>query len=124
MPSIVSVNVGLPAQRGDGAAADSLDQPWTSGIFKSPVDAPVMLMATGVEGDGQADLSLHGGIDKAVCSYPADHYPLWRNELSLPDVGAGAFGENLSITGLSEDTVCIGDVWTVGDVVLEISQPR
>ena len=123
-PSIVSLNVGRPQSRGHDGAADPLDQPWTSGIFKAPVDGPVALTPTGVEGDGQADLAVHGGPDKAVCAYAADHYPAWRSELGLPGFSVGAFGENLSIGGLDEQMVCVGDVWAIGEVVVQVSQPR
>jgi MOSC domain-containing protein YiiM len=78
----------------------------------------------GVAGDEQADRKNHGGIDKAVLAYSADHYSFWRSHLSLPDMPFGGFGENLTITGLEESNVCIGDRWQAGDVVLEVSQPR
>ena len=70
---------------------------------------------TNLAGDGQADLKNHGGIDKAVLAYSADHYPKWRDELGMPDMPYGAFGENLTIAGLSEQSVCIGDVFRIGD---------
>jgi MOSC domain-containing protein YiiM len=77
-----------------------------------------------IAGDGQADLQNHGGPDKAVLAYSADHYPLWRNELPQLDLRPGGFGENLTIRGITEHDVCIGDVWSAGDVLLEVSQPR
>ena len=70
--------------------------------------------ATNLAGDGQADLKNHGGIDKAVLAYSADHYPKWRDELRMPDMPCGAFGENLTIAGLSEESVCIGDLFRIG----------
>jgi MOSC domain-containing protein YiiM len=77
-----------------------------------------------LEGDEQADLTVHGGPDKAVCVYSADHFPFWQRALERPDLGAGAFGENFSVTGLAEDTVCLGDVYEVGEAVVQVSQPR
>ena len=79
---------------------------------------------TNIAGDGQADLKNHGGIDKAVLAYSADHYPKWRNELGMPDMPYGAFGENLTIAGWSEESVCIGDILRIGTATFEVSQPR
>lgn len=122
---IASVQVGLPRTHGTADAADPFDRLWTSAIFKLPVHGPVKLGRLGLDGDGQADLENHGGEDKAVLLYSANHYPEWRQSPGLEEAVFGAFGENLSVDGASEDTVCIGDVWRVGDgVQLQISQPR
>lgn len=124
-PTIASVNVGYPRTHGRPGAEEVFDQPWTSGIFKAPVSGVVALTPTGFTGDGQADLVAHGGPDKAVCVYPADHYPAWSRELDRHPIEFGAFGENLSVAGLDEQAVCIGDVWAIGGVVVvEVSQPR
>ncbi|MGB7159115.1 MAG: MOSC domain-containing protein, partial [Tepidisphaeraceae bacterium] len=123
-PVLVSIQVGLPQARGVEGAADPMDRPWTSGFVKEPVRGPVRVGATHLEGDGQADLWNHGGVDKAILAYSAEHYPLWREELALPDMPFGAFGENFTIAGLDERTVCVGDVWQVGEVRVEVSQPR
>ena len=101
-----------------------MDRPWVTGFFKSPVTEPVWLGRTGLAGDGQADSKNHGGPDKAVLAYAADHYPLWHAELNRSDLSYGAFGENFTIAGLSEETVCIGDVFAVGPVRVQVSQPR
>jgi MOSC domain-containing protein YiiM len=115
----------LPRSLGRADAVDPFDKPWTSGIFKSPVTGPIQLGKLGLAGDGQADLENHGGEDKAVLSYSADHYPDWLPTLGPESATFGAFGENLTIAGLTEDDVCIGDVWQVGDTVqLQVSQPR
>jgi MOSC domain-containing protein YiiM len=119
-----SVQVGAPKDYGSEAATDAHDKPWTTGFFKTPVAGPVFVGATNLAGDGQADLKNHGGIDKAVLAYSADHYPEWRAELGLPDMPHGAFGENLTIAGLSESSVCIGDTFRIGSVIFEVSQPR
>lgn len=123
-PKLASVQVGKPRWHGTPGAADPFDKPWSSGFFKEPVVGPVRVGFTNLDGDGQADLINHGGPDKAVLAYPADHYPAWRTELGLPDLPFGAFGENLSVAGQIETDVCIGDVWRVGSVVLAVSQPR
>jgi len=108
---------------GTPGAADAMDRPWTSGFFKVPVAGPVRVGRLNLEGDGQAGLVNHGGVDKAVLAYAAGHYPAWRDDLGI-DLPPGAFGENLTVDGVDERDVCVGDVWRVGDVVMEVSQPR
>lgn len=131
---IVQVAVGMPRHYGSDEATDPMDKPWETGFFKQPVSGSVRLNRLGFEGDGVADLVNHGGEDKAVLCYSAEHYPVWRNEfqqidaiaerLSVESFGAGAFGENLTVDGLSEDSVCLGDVYEVGSATIQISQPR
>lgn len=121
---IHSIQVGMPKSLGFEDAADTHDKPWTTGFFKIPIEVPVFVGTTNLVGDGQADLKNHGGVDKAVLAYSADHYPNWRDELSMPDMPCGAFGENLTISGLCEASVCIGDIFRVGPVTFEVSQPR
>jgi MOSC domain-containing protein YiiM len=116
--SIVSVQVGQVAPLGpDGLA---------SGFVKSPVSRPVAVGRLGLEGDAQADVRVHGGPDKAVYLYPAEHYASWQRE--LPEHAAmlvpGGFGENLTTLGLNEDTICIGDVLRAGSALLQVTQPR
>jgi MOSC domain-containing protein YiiM len=117
MPMLVSVQVGRPQERFD-------DGVWVSAIFKDPVQGTVRLESTNLDGDEQADPRVHGGPDKAVCVYSADHLPFWRVALDRHDVGPGAFGENFSVTGLIEADVCVGDVFEVGTAVVQVSQPR
>jgi len=119
-----SIQVGTPKNYGSEEAVDAHDKPWTTGFFKAPIAGPVFVGVTNLVGDGQADLKNHGGVDKAVLAYSADHYPKWRDELTLPDMPHGAFGENLTIAGLSEESVCIGDIFRIGPVIFEVSQPR
>jgi MOSC domain-containing protein YiiM len=125
-PSAVlrSVQIGQPKSYGSEEAVDTHDKPWTTGFFKTPVEGRVFVATTNVAGDGQADLVNHGGIDKAVLAYSADHYPKWRDELGMTDMPYGAFGENLTIGGLSEASVCIRDTLRIGTVTFEVSQPR
>lgn len=123
-PRIVAIQVGLPKQLGNPHAMDPTDQAWMSGIDKAPVTGPVRVGRLNLEGDGQADLVHHGGPDKAVLAYSADHYGDWRGELEIAEFPHGAFGENLTVQGLVERDVCIGDIWRIGEVLLQVSQPR
>jgi MOSC domain-containing protein YiiM len=119
-----SIQIGKPKDYGSDSAEETFDKPWTSGFFKTPIDGPIWVGKTNLTGDGQADLKHHGGVDKAVLAYSADHYPLWRTELEKPDFPFGAFGENLTISGYSEQSMYIGDIFAIGMVVFEVSQPR
>ena len=122
-PSLLSIQVGLPKEFA-GAGTDPMDRSWRTGFFKRPVTGSVRVTRTNLAGDGQADLENHGGFDKAICVYPADHYAWWCEELEQQEVPYGAFGENFSIGGLNETVVCIGDTWAAGDVQFQVSQPR
>ncbi|HEY8491124.1 MAG TPA: MOSC domain-containing protein [Dehalococcoidia bacterium] len=121
---LLAIQVGTPRQMGRDGAEDPMDRPWSSAIFKESVAGPVRLGRTNLEGDRQADGKNHGGPDKAVLLYAAAHYPAWREELGLPSFPYGAFGENFTVAGLTEETVCIGDVYAVGQAVVQVSQPR
>jgi MOSC domain-containing protein YiiM len=124
-PFVESIQVGMPETRGTANAADPFDRPWTTAIFKLPVPGPMEVGRLGVLGDGQADLENHGGDDKAVLFYSAEHFPEWRHVPGMETASFGAFGENFSVVGLTEETVCIGDIWQLGDQVrLQVSQPR
>ncbi|MCR9118873.1 MAG: MOSC domain-containing protein [bacterium] len=116
-PSLVSICIGMPEEIPG-------DPPWTSAIYKTPVTGPSVFSRLGIMGDAVADRTNHGGGDNAVLAYSFDHYEVWKTEFGPLKFGAGGFGENLAISGLSEETVCIGDRWQIGDVVLEVSQPR
>lgn len=117
---LLAIQVGTP--RTLGGESDS-DQPWSTGFIKTGVTGPVRLGKTNLAGDAQADPVNHGGPDKAVCVYSAAHYPYWRLELAL-SLEFGAFGENFTVAELTEEGVCIGDVWAVGDALVQVSQPR
>lgn len=123
--SLASIQVGRPQSLGSAdAAPGSFDAQWTSGIFKRSVDGPVTVSVDGLSGDGQADLVNHGGRDKAICAYAADHYDYWRARLDFDSFPHGAFGENLTLEGITEAGACIGDVWEIGAVLIQVSQPR
>jgi MOSC domain-containing protein YiiM len=95
-----------------------------TGIFKQPVSGPVQLRTLNLDGDRQADLTVHGGPYKAVYAYPLEHYDYWRKELHGKDLPWGMFGENFTTTGLSEEELRIGDRLQIGSAVLLVRQPR
>jgi len=95
-----------------------------TGIYKEPVDTPVQVRALGLDGDGQADLSVHGGPYQAVYAYPVEHYAHWEHELGRDTLPPGTFGENLTVSGLLETEVCIGDIHRIGDVILQVTCER
>ncbi|MFA7481542.1 MAG: MOSC domain-containing protein [Vulcanimicrobiota bacterium] len=106
------------------AVGEPVEYDWgTSGICKHPVDGPLQVQKTGIEGDGQADLKHHGGPDKVACCYPLEHYPYWSKRLGR-ELSAHAFGENFSLEGATEDRVCVGDIYRCGTLLLQVSQPR
>src|SRR4051794_8890524 len=108
---LMSVNVGLPRR------VEWKKRMVDTGIFKEPVTGPVVARRLNLDGDRQADLTVHGGVDKAIYVYPVEHYGPWQRELELVDVPWGTFGENLTTQGLMEDTVVIGEQWQVGQAV-------
>ncbi len=115
----VSVNVATPSLLGLRGGREV-----RSAIAKRPVMGDsVWLDWTNLSGDRQGDTRVHGGPDKAVYCYASEHFAAWARELGRP-VGPGAFGENLTLRGATEDAVCIGDVWRWGDAVVQVAQPR
>ena len=115
---ILSIHVGRPR-----------DVTWRgklvrTSIFKDPVAGAVAVRTFNLDGDGQADLSVHGGRDKAVYAYPSEHYAVWQRELGVDTLAWGAFGENLTTQGLVETDVCIGDRLRCGSAEFVITQPR
>jgi MOSC domain-containing protein YiiM len=117
---LAAVNVGAPMP----LATVRGDTIW-SGIRKTAVDVTAVLWLSEVNlsGDGQADLSVHGGVDKAVYAYPSEHLPAWSRELE-ETLGPAPFGENVSTVGVLEDQVRLGDVWSWGNALLQVCQPR
>jgi MOSC domain-containing protein YiiM len=116
--NVESVYVGEPSVLGYRR-----ERPVLSAITKTLVTAPELtLTELNLDGDRQADLTVHGGVDKAVYVYPAEHYPAWAAD-GL-EAEPGGFGENISLTGVTEDDVRIGDVWAWGDALVQVSQPR
>ena len=119
-----SIQVGKPATHPANGVAQ---KQWTSGIFKREVNGAIWLGRENLVGDGQHDKKHHGGPDRAVLSYASVHYIHWAAELgeALPaGFAPGAFGENFTVSGLDEATVCLGDVYVLGEAEIEVSQPR
>jgi len=115
---VLSINVARPR------IIISKGQRISTGIFKQPVEGPVMLRRLNLDGDRQADLSVHGGPAKAVYAYPSEHYPLWQKEFPDMDLPYGMFGENFTTEGLNEDNTNIGDRFRIGEAVVMVTQPR
>lgn len=114
----------LSIQCGKVRPFQGADRP--SAIHKEPVAGRIRIHRLGLKGDEQADLSVHGGPDKAIHHYAHEHYPFWREVLADHPLleRHGAFGENISTQGLTEETVCIGDRWRLGTALVEVSQGR
>ena len=115
---LVSVNVGMPK-----------DVPWHgktvhTGIWKTPVDGPVMVRRLNIDGDGQGDLAGHGGEQRAVMVYQTESYDYWQDYLGRDDLQPGEFGENFTVSGLDDRDVCIGDRYRIGEAEFEVTQPR
>lgn len=115
---VVSLNVGLPR------TVTWRGKPVETGIWKQPIAGRAAIRGDNLVGDRQADLTVHGGRDKAVYGYPTEHYPWWRTQLPGIELPWGAFGENLSVEGLSETHVRIGDRFCIGTAELMVTQPR
>jgi MOSC domain-containing protein YiiM len=115
---LIAISVGLPRD------VIWKGEPITTSIFKSPVDGPVALRRHNLDGDQQADLSVHGGPTKAVYAYPSEHYEFWKHELPDADLPWGSFGENFTVTGLDEDKTCVGDEFRVGTAKVVVTEPR
>ncbi|MFJ5212376.1 MOSC domain-containing protein [Streptomyces nigra] len=118
MPSLLSVNVGMPKE-----------VPWQgrtvrTGVWKYPVDGPVMVRRLNIDGDGQGDTAGHGGEQRAVLVYQLASYRHWERHLGRDDLEFGQFGENLTVDGLPDDEVCIGDRYRIGEAEFEVTQPR
>jgi MOSC domain-containing protein YiiM len=116
-PTVLSVNVGTPR------TVNYRGTPVTSAIWKEPVDRRVAARGVNLEGDGQADRTVHGGVDKSIYAYSREDYDWWESELERP-MAPGTFGDNLTIAGLDPGAALIGERWRVGSAVLEVSEPR
>ncbi len=114
---VESLNIGLPKKE------IFHGREIITGICKQPVTGRLHLERSGFEGDGVGDLKHHGGNDKAVCVYSLEHYPYWEDVLGIK-LPAAAFGENLTVSDLKEEDICIGDIFELGTALLQVSQPR
>ena len=118
MKKLLSVNVGLPRE------VTWHGKRVTTGIFKEPIQDRVIMRRLNLDGDQQADLTVHGGISKAVYAYPSEHYGYWRTELPAMDLCWGMFGENFTTDGLLENAVYIGDRFQIGETEVMATEPR
>ena len=121
---IAAVLIGRPREFPADSGFGRWGRPWRTSIYREPICNPVSVGPLGLEGDQVADPRYHGGPDKALLAYSAEHYPVWRERLGLEAMGPGGFGENLTVRCLDESAVRRGDVWGVGTAVLQVSQPR
>jgi MOSC domain-containing protein YiiM len=119
MIKLVSLNIALPEK----INLNSESKKKLTGFFKKPVDGKIFLDELGFRGDGVGDPRIHGGKDLAICSYFVDHYPYWL-EILQRELKPGAFGENLSMSGINEKKINIGDIFRIGEAEIEVSQPR
>lgn len=119
-----AVSIGQPRTVGQEGADDPFDRPLTTAIWKETVPGPAWLDTGGLHGDRVADTRHHGGPFRAALMYSADHYHRWREEWGRKDVGPGGFGENLTVAGLVESTVCLGDVFEIGEALVSVTSPR
>jgi MOSC domain-containing protein YiiM len=115
---VLSVNVGLPRK------VEWRHEAVETGIFKAPVSGPVEVRRLNLAGDRQADLSVHGGPDKAVYVYPSEHYAYWREQFPDVELPWAAFGENLTVEGVNESVTRVGDVLRIGTAEFVVTQPR
>jgi len=115
---VLSLNVGLPRE------VTWQGKRVTTGIFKEPIQERVMMRTLNLDGDQQADLTVHGGVSKAVYAYPSEHYNYWRSELPGMDLSWGMFGENFTTEGFLEDAVYIGDRFRIGETDFMVTEPR
>jgi MOSC domain-containing protein YiiM len=115
---LLSIQVGLPRE------VRWQRRTVSTGIFKEPVEGPIMMRTLNLDGDRQADLSVHGGAEKAVYVYPSEHYAPWRAELPGVELAWGGFGENFTTEGLLEEDVHLGDRFRIGEAEVQVTQPR
>jgi MOSC domain-containing protein YiiM len=116
---VISINIASP----EYISLEGGSKKHKSGIFKTPVSEPIFLDYLGFEGDGVGDLKIHGGRDKAICAYCVEHLPFWSKKLQR-EISPGSFGENLSLLGMPETDINIGDIFDIGSAQVQVSQPR
>ncbi|OYY50985.1 MAG: MOSC domain-containing protein [Methylophilales bacterium 28-44-11] len=115
---LMSVNVGMPTQ------VEINGNQVNTGIYKTPQTGKVWLGKTNLTGDGQADLTVHGGEFQAAYSYPVEHYSYWEKTLGKSSLSYGMFGENFTVSGMLEDEIYVGDTFAIGEAIVEATMPR
>ena len=121
---VVSIQKGKVAHYGDATKKSFEEKAWQTASFKEPTQEPVFVSFMGMDGDEVADTLHHGGVDKAVFANSYENYPLWEKFLHVSPLPMGALAENLTLSGVHERTVCLGDIHHIGSVILRVSQPR
>ncbi|HLQ96041.1 MAG TPA: MOSC domain-containing protein [Pseudogracilibacillus sp.] len=122
-PIVVQIRTGKAKEMGEEGAKHPMDRPWKSAIYKQPITGERLLTELGLKQDEVGDPVAHGGAEKALFAYPSIHFPKWRQELDIA-ISEGGFGENLVVEKMDETSVCLGDVYQLGDAKIEVSQPR
>ncbi len=121
---VETIQVGTPQRYSQRGAHDAEQRPWKTSFVREPSPARRWLFTTHLDGNAQADTKNHGTPNQALLLYAAAHYPLWREELARPEMGPGGFGENVTVAGLVEETVCIGDIYAIGQARIQVTGPR
>ena len=122
--TLLSVQVGTPKHYGIAKATNPMERRWQTSFFREPTTQPRWLFSTHLEGNAQADTKNHGQPGQAVLLYAAAHYPVWQRELNRSEIGPGGFGENFTVTELTEESACIGDIYAIGEARIRVTGPR
>ncbi len=123
-PYVHEVRTGKVKTLGKEGAQNPLERKWETGMFKKRRDGKVWVYKTGLNKDEIADTKVHGGPEKALFAYPSAHYEYWQKTLDTSEIDIGGMGENLVVTGINEYTSFIGDIYRLGEAIIEVSQPR
>ncbi len=122
--TLQSIQVGTPQKYGIEGSRASMERRWDTSFFRAPSTQPRWLYTTHLEGNAQADTKNHGQPGQAVLLYAGAHYPLWQEELNLPEIGPGGLGENFTLAGMSEQTACVADIYAIGEARIQVTGPR
>lgn len=123
-PFVAELRTGKVKQLGKQDAKKPMEASWETGMFKKVRHEAIWLTKTGLQEDEVADRKNHGGVEKALFAYPVKHYDYWQERNPDADMKAGGMGENLVMTEIDEQTICIGDIYEFGDAIIQVSQPR
>ena len=119
-----SVQVGTPHYYGTKDAENEMERRWKTSFVRAPTTKSLWLFKTHLEGNEQADKKNHGSLNQAVLLYSAENYTKWHEEAGYAEMSAGGFGENFTIEGMSEETVCVGDIYALGEAEIQVTGPR
>lgn len=122
--TLQSIQVGTPHHYGTEHATNILQRPYNTSFVRVPDTQARWLYITHLEGNEQADKKNHGTPSQAVLLYAASHYPVWQAELDQQEIGPGGFGENFTVTDISEETACVGDIYALGEARIQVTGPR